>query len=153
MTEEILKQLAEDPIPVLNRGYRAKERIAAREERIKDWRQMAESVTASMENAFGGSGFSTSKIEKCVVNIMALEEEICDEIIELTGLESETNRIIREFVSEPNYKMVLELRYVSYLSWEEIAVRMGYAFRWTQELHRRALDALKNTAASAAKAQ
>ena len=34
MNPEIIKQLAEDPVPVLNRGYRAKERIAAREERI-----------------------------------------------------------------------------------------------------------------------
>ncbi len=38
MTEEVLQSLSDDPMAVLNRGYRAKERIAARQERIEEWR-------------------------------------------------------------------------------------------------------------------
>lgn len=142
MTEDILKQLAEDPVPVLNRGYRAKERIEARRERIESWRQIAESITANPENASSDGGYPTSKVENCVVNIMALEEEIKDEISEILGFEREASEMIRDLVEDPNYKTVLELRYLSYLRWEEIAVRMNYTFRWTQELHRRALDAM-----------
>lgn len=148
MTEDILKQLAEDPVPVLNRGYRAKERIEARRERIESWRQIAESITANPENASSGGGYPTSKVENCVVNIMALEEEIKDEISEILGFEREASEMIRDLVADPNYKTVLELRYLSYLRWEEIAVRMNYTFRWTQELHRRALLALKEAASA-----
>ncbi len=143
MTEEILQSLVEDPVSVLNRGYRAKERIAARQKRIEDWRQIAESITANPENASSGGGYPTSKTENCVVAIMTLEEEIKDEIIEIADFERQTSQIIRELVEDQNFKTLLELRYLSYLRWEEIAVKMNYTFRWTQELHHRALTALK----------
>lgn len=144
---EILTKLAEDPVPVLNRGYRAEERIAGRRGRIKHWREIAESITANPENASGGGGRPSKKVENCVIKIMELEEEILDEIETLRGLVSETAEIIATFVEDPNYKAVLEHRYVEQKRWEEIAVEMGYTFRWTQELHRRALSALKVSAA------
>ena len=139
MTEELLQSLAEDPMAVLNRGYRAKERIAARQERIEQWRQIAESITANPENASSGGGYPSSKTENCIVAIMTLEEEIKDEITEIAGFELQTSQIIKELLDDLNYKTVLEYRYLNYLRWEEIAVRMNYTFRWTQELNRRAL--------------
>ena len=143
MTEEVLQSLSDDPMVVLNRGYRAKERIAARQKRIEEWRQIAESITANPENASSGGGYPTSKTENCVVAIMTLQEEIKDEIMEIADFE---RQIIKELVADLNFKTVLELRYLSYLRWEEIAVRMNYTFRWTQELHRRALLALQEAA-------
>ncbi len=84
MTEEVLQLLSDDPMVVLNRGYRAKERIAARQKRIEEWRQIAESITANPENASSGGGYPTSKTENCVVAIMTLQEEIKkDEIMEI----------------------------------------------------------------------
>lgn len=148
MTEELLQSLVEDPVAVLNRGYRAKERIAARQKRIEDWRNIAESITANPENASSGSGYPTSKTENCVVAIMSLEEEIKDEIIEIADFERQTSQIVRELIEDLNYKTVLEYRYLSYLRWEEIAVKMNYTFRWTQELHRRALIALQEAASA-----
>ena len=146
MTEEVLQLLSDDPMVVLNRGYRAKERIAARQERIEEWRQIAEAITANPENA--SSGYPTSKTENCVVAIMTLQEEIKDEIMEIADFERQTSQIIKELVEDLNFKTVLELRYLSYLRWEEIAVRMNYTFRWTQELHRRALLALQEAASA-----
>lgn len=148
MTEELLQSLVEDPVAVLNRGYRAKERIAARQKRIEDWRNIAESITANPENASSGGGYPTSKTENCVVAIMSLEEEIKDEIIEIADFERQTSQIVRELIEDLNYKTVLEYRYLSYLRWEEIAVKMNYTFRWTQELHRRALIALQEAASA-----
>lgn len=148
MTEELLQSLVEDPVAVLNRGYHAKERIAARQKRIEDWRNIAESITANPENASSGGGYPTSKTENCVVAIMSLEEEIKDEIIEIADFERQTSQIVRELIEDLNYKTVLEYRYLSYLRWEEIAVKMNYTFRWTQELHRRALIALQEAASS-----
>ena len=144
MTEEVLQSLSDDPMAVLNRGYRAKERIAARQKRIEEWRQIA----ANPENASSGGGYPTSKTENCVVAIMTLQEEIKDEIMEIADFERQTSQIIKELVEDLNFKTVLELRYLSYLRWEEIAVRMNYTFRWTQELHRRALLALQEAASA-----
>lgn len=145
-TRDFLERLAEDPIAILNRGYRAKERVAAREERIASWRRTAESITANPENASRGSGPS-DKVEKAVLRIITLEEEIMDEIAEIAGFEVENSRVLRFFVADPNYRAVLEHRYLEYKPWEVIAVEMGYTFRWTQELHRRALQALKDAIA------
>ena len=146
-SNEILIKLAEDPVPVLNRGYRAEERIAGRRGRIKHMREIAESITANPENASGGGGGPSKKVENCVIKIMELEEEIVAEIEALSDLVRETASIITTFVDDPNYKAVLEHRYVEQKRWEEIAVEMGYTFRWTQELHRRALRALKASVA------
>ena len=144
---EIIADLCKDPVPVLNRGYRAKERIADRRERIESWRQIAKSITANPEHSGGSGGGPSNKVETCVLGIMELEEEILDEIEEIKSLESENGKIIAAFVQDPNYKRILELRYLSYKRWEEIAVSMGYTFRWTQMLHARALQQLKDNAA------
>lgn len=144
---KIITDLCKDPVPVLNRGYRAKERIADRRERIESWRQIAESITANPEHSGGSSSGPSNKVEKCVLGIMELEEEILAEIEEIKSLESENSKIIAAFVQDPNYKRILELRYLSYKRWEEIAVCMGYTFRWTQTLHSRALQQLKDNVA------
>lgn len=146
-TADLLRQLIEDPIPVLNNGYRTKERIAARQERIAEWRQIAESITQNVSGAPGGHGFPTSKTEKCVISIVELEDQIRDEIASLVEDERQTSEIISAFVKDPNHKAVLEYRYLSYLKLEDIAVKMDYTFRWTQELHRRAVQSLKDNAA------
>lgn len=144
---EIIADLCKDPVSVLNRGYRAKERIADRRGRIESWRQIAKSITANPEHSGGSGGGPSNKVEKCVLGIMELKEEILDEIEEIKSLESENGKIIAAFVQDPNYKRILELRYLSYKRWEEIAVSMGYTFRWTQMLHARALRQLKDNAA------
>ncbi len=150
ITEDLLMKLAEDPVAVLNRGYRAQERIAARSNRIKHWREIAVSITVNPENTGGGSGGGPSlKTENCVIKIMELEEEIKDEIAELVEVEKEAGAIIKALVEDPNHKAVLEHRYVEQKRWEEIAVEMGYTFRWTQTLHQRALKELRENAKNA----
>ena len=158
MTEEVLQLLSDDPMVVLNRGYRAKERIAARQKRIEEWRQIAESITANPENASSGGSYPTSKtlIEDAItektkaIAVVHYAGVSCamDEIMEIADFERQTSQIIKELVEDLNFKTVLELRYLSYLRWEEIAVRMNYTFRWTQELHRRALLALQEAASA-----
>lgn len=139
MTQEIYAELAKDPRSVLNRGYRAKDRIAAREERIRHWREVATSITVDPSKEFIAGGLASRQSEEYVLRIMVLEEEIRDEIAELASLECETKSLIFELVENPNYRFLLELRYLNYLRWEEIAVRMHYTLDWTKKLHRRAL--------------
>lgn len=40
------------------------------------------------------------------------------------------------------YQTLLELRYLCFKSWEQIAVDMGYDLRWLYRLHHRALNAV-----------
>lgn len=144
MTQETLELLAKDPKAVLNRGYRAAERIAWRQERIEQWEQIATSITANPENGGGGpKGYVESKIEKAVISIITLQEEIKAEILEIAGYEHDTREIIKLYVPNPNHKAILELRYCNQCSWEEIAARLHYTLDWVQKLHKQALEELK----------
>lgn len=139
-SKAVLRGLADNPAAVLNRGYRAKERIAARQARLKDWRQVRDDAAELSGN-----------LQSCVnigQAIAKLENSILDEIAILADYEIEASKIIQKYVAEPNHKAVLEHRYLEYKSWEVIAVEMGYTFRWTQALHCRALQALKTAAAA-----
>lgn len=146
MTENIYAELARDPRAVLNRGYRAKDRIASREARIQRWREVASSITVDPSKEFVAGGFASSKSEECVLRIMVLEDEIRDEIKELADLEQETKDLIYELVDNPNYRYLLELRYLNYMRWEMIAVQMNYTLDWTKKLHRRALGIMSSEA-------
>lgn len=124
----------------LNRGYRSRERIQAKRERIESWRQIAESITAQLRPDGGVKSSPSKKIENCAVNIVGLQNEIQAEIDELVAVEKEIGASIEMYVLDPTLKSVLEFRYLNYLKWEEIAVRLDITFRWTMTLHKRALE-------------
>lgn len=139
-SKDILHGLAENPAAVLNRGYRAKERIAARQARLKDWERMrVEAAELSGD---------LQRVMNLSQAIRKLSDSILDEIAVLADYEIEASKIIQKYVTESNHKAVLEHRYLEYKSWEVIAVEMGYTFRWTQALHCRALQTLKTAAAA-----
>lgn len=124
----------------LNRGYRSRERIKVKEERIDEWIRRAESITAEIKPVASFSSTPSKKVEDAACAIVDLQSEILDEINALTRAEAEIGRAIDQYVEDPTLKQVLELRYLNYLKWEEIAVRMNLTFRWTMTLHKRALE-------------
>lgn len=124
----------------LNRGYRSRERIQAKKERIDNWRRIAESITAAIKPAASFSSTTSKKVEDCVCNIIELQDEIQAEISELTQIEREIGIAISRSVEDPTLRALLEMRYLNYLKWEEIAVRLDITFRWTMTLHSRALE-------------
>lgn len=123
----------------LNRGYRSKERIAAKEERIRNWRQIAEACTMEIKPFASFNKTPAKKIENCACNIVDLQNEIADEINELIAVEREISAAISESCSDETYKAILEMRYLCYYKWEEIAVKLHVTFRWVMTLHKRAL--------------
>ena len=79
----------------------------------------------------GGSDSITAKI-------MTLQEETDRDVDELVALKKEIMAMIRQ-VSRPEYRTVLELRYLSFWSWKKIAVNMNYHRKYIYVLHRAAL--------------
>lgn len=130
----------------LNRGYQSRVRIQAKKERIENWRRIAESITAAIKPVSTFSSMPSKKVEDCVCNIIELQEEIQEEIGGLVQVEREIGRAITEAVEDPTLRALLEMRYLNYLKWEEIAVRLDVTFRWTMTLHRRALEEFSSKA-------
>lgn len=124
----------------LNRGYRVQERIKAMEERIERWRLIAESITSTIKPIASFSSGPSQKIETCVCNIIELQNEIREKVEYLIQVEREIDAAISHLIDDATLKALLEMRYLNYLKWEEIAVRLDKTFRWTMTLHKKALD-------------
>lgn len=143
MTQELLDQLSYDPKSVLNRGFRAMERIAWRQDRINSLKRIALSVTVNPESASSGGCFTESKTERVMLKVLDLENEIADEILEIASFDRDTQEIIDRFVEKVTHKVVLELRYRGQYSWEDIADKLHYTTNWVQSLHQQAINAVK----------
>lgn len=127
----------------LNQGYHAKARIRAKEERIENWRQIAESSTAQIRPDSAGSSLPSKKVEDCACNIVDLQNEIKEEIAALVQAEREVGKFIREAPLDETDRFIMELRYLNYKKWEEIAVELNYAYRWIMRRHKRAIAVLE----------
>ena len=77
--------------------------------------------------------------EDVVRKIADMEEEIagCNE--RLTETKKMIDDVIKR-VDNPTYRLLLELRYQCYMLWPDIAHVIGYEFRYTYKLHKKALQ-------------
>lgn len=126
----------------LNRGYRIKERIAANERRIDEWIRRAESITVEIKPVVSFSSTPSKKVEDAACAIVDLESEIRAEIYELAQIELDIMRAVKAAPLEETDKHIMELRYLNYMKWEEIAVELHYAYRWVMRRHKRALQVM-----------
>ena len=121
----------------LNQTYRLESRIESKKARLQYWKDLAVSITSSIENT-GHSSEVSRKIENCSIKILELEDEILSDIEKLVFTERKVKNAINS-LSHPQYKNILEKRYLLHMSFEQIAVSEGYTYRWVQTLHKRAL--------------
>ena len=77
-----------------------------------------------------------------ICRIIDLEREITDEIDRLVDLKVEISRRIKS-ITRIEYRLVLELRYLCFKSWEQIAEEMGYTVRNIHILHGEALQEIR----------
>jgi DNA-directed RNA polymerase specialized sigma subunit len=148
MTKEQLQEIAGDPKAFLLRGRKAKELIAAKRERIEEWRRLAKSITVTLKEGggIGPSGYKQSLIENAVCNIVDLEREIIAEIETLVSIERDIHSAIGELVTNDRYTAVMEMRYLNGYSWSKIGERLYYGEDWACRLHGAALQEIRRNA-------
>ena len=81
-------------------------------------------------------------MEDCICKIIDLESEINQDMIQLVELKKDIIGRIKA-VESTELQTVLDLRYLSYMRWEEIAIELGYGIDNVFRLHRNALDEIK----------
>ena len=74
-----------------------------------------------------------------VAKIVDLQAEINRDIDRLVDLKREMVRLIKA-VDNTEYQTLLELRYLCFKTWEQIAVDMGYNVRHVYRLHDEAVE-------------
>jgi DNA-directed RNA polymerase specialized sigma subunit len=89
-----------------------------------------------------GSPSMVSAVERTAMRLLELEEYIRTQIDELVRLQKEIQCVISQ-INNPECESVLEMRYLSFMSWDEITSRMGYASNYVFQIHRRALELIR----------
>lgn len=107
------------------------------------WRELATRVSPNLSwMPRGGGGGGTQGV---ISKIVDLETEINTEIDKLVEKRKEIESVIRA-VEDSTLRTLLEYRYINGKKWEEIALMMGYDYRWALRLHGRALSAVNEHA-------
>lgn len=97
--------------------------------------------------SMGGSNFSEritggiveSRLERQVAEIIDLEDDIKKEIRKYTRLRAKVNKAI-ELQEDENERLLLKLRYIEGMTWEEISEKMNLSTRHVYRLHKIALN-------------
>ena len=123
----------------LNRAFKLEKRINSKLDQISTLRVMAEKVSSTINDVFSSGTRNVTRTQDIIIKIIDLENEINDDIDSLIEIKREIMHAIKA-VENIDCQLLLEMRYLSYHTWEQIAVDLGYCMDNVFKIHRRALD-------------
>ena len=126
----------------LSQAFGLNQRIESKLGQIEDLHDLATKATVTYSDMPRNPNKGHSRLEDAVIKIIELETEINQDMIKLVELKKDIIRR-RKAVESTELQTILELRYLSYMRWEEIAIELGYGIDNVFRLHRNALDEIK----------
>ena len=127
----------------LQQAFLIDRRIKAKERQLDSLKAHAVYTTPQFEEVVvSTSAYAKSALEESAVKIMELESYIASQIDELTKMRRNIADVIQA-INNPEYETILEMRYLSFMSWDEIAARMDYCKRYMFKVHGRALEMIR----------
>lgn len=123
----------------LSQAYRIDQRINSKLEQVMSLRALLGKATGTLTGAPKAATPNPHSMEDTIAKMVDLENEINDDIDTLVDLKAEIMRRIKR-VENTEYQTILELRYLCFKRWEEVAADMGYSLRRLYELHDCALN-------------
>ena len=126
----------------LSQAFYMNRQIKAKERRLEWLREIAPgpSMRFSQEEKVKGDPRG-SMVENAALNVVELEEEIASDILELVRVMKDIASVIKR-VDSIECRTILEMRYLSFMEWDEIISRMGYSRSYVFRLHGEALNAI-----------
>lgn len=89
------------------------------------------------------TGPASSQIEEKIEKIILLENEIKENIEKMIDVKIKIKNSIENIDGIEG--LILEMRYLEGMKWEDIAERLGYNYRSVFKIHKRAIKKLKRT--------
>ena len=126
----------------LSQAFGLNQRIESKLGQIEELHDLATKATVTYSDMPKNPNRGHSRMEDCICKIIDLESEINQDMIQLVELKKDILGRIKA-VESTELQTVLELRYLSYMRWEEIAIELGYGIDNVFRLHRNALDEIK----------
>ncbi|HKL58451.1 MAG TPA: DUF1492 domain-containing protein [Sphaerochaeta sp.] len=122
----------------LSQAWYLDKRISTKERQL-DWlRSHAAYVSPKLSEVPKVPSVHRSPVEEAVVRIVELETEINTGIAHLMQLKKEIGESIHG-INSMECETLLEMRYLTFMTWEQIAAQLGYSNDYIYHLHRKAL--------------
>ena len=123
----------------LAQAYRIDQRINSKLEQIVSLRELATKATSTLSDTPPSGSRNVHSMEGIIVKMIELENEINADIDVLVDWKKEIMSIIKK-INNPEQQTLLELRYLCFKTWEQIAVQMRYSIQNAYKVHDRAIE-------------
>ncbi len=123
----------------LRLAYRIDQRINSKLEQVHSLRELASKATATLSDDRIKETRNFQRMEDIICKIIDLESEINSDIDKLVDLKCEIVKLIKS-IPNPEHQTILELRYLCFKTWEQIAVDMNYSIHHLYKMHNGALN-------------
>ena len=128
----------------LRQAYRLNMEIDSKLEQLEQLRELS----VRIKPAFTGERIMVTRdkspMENAIIKVVMAEDEINKMIDKYVDLKAEISVSIGQLDCFES-RILLELRYLGFNSWDEIAVKMNYRTSYIYKLHGRALQELEKT--------
>ena len=126
----------------LSQAFGLNQRIESKIDQIAVLNDLASKATVTYSDMPKSPNRDGSRMEDAIIKIIDLESEINKDIRKLMELKKDIIRRVKS-VESAELQTILELRYLSYMRWEEIAIELGYGIDNVYHLHRKALHEIE----------
>jgi len=122
----------------LSQAYRIDQRINSKLEQVMSLRALLGKATGTLTGAPKAVTPNPHSMEDAICKMVDMENEINDDIDMLVDLKAEIMSCIKR-VENAEYQTLLEMRYLCFKRWEEIAIELNYSMQYAFRMHDRAL--------------
>ncbi len=122
----------------LSQAYRIDQRINSKLEQVMSLRALLGKATSTLTGAPKAATPNPHSMEDTICKMVDMENEINDDIDTLVNLKAEIMACIKK-VENPEHQTLLELRYLCFKRWDEIACELSYSMQYAFRIHDRAL--------------
>lgn len=123
----------------LAQAYRIDQRINSKLEQIVSLRELATKATSTLSETPPSGSRNVHSMEGVIVKMIEIENEINSDIDILVDLKKEIMSVIKK-INNPEQQTLLELRYLCFKTWEQIAVDMGYSIQHLFRIHDKGIE-------------
>ena len=122
----------------LGQAFRLDQRINSKIEQVSSLNDLAVKCTSSVTGMPHNPNKGSDSMGDAIAKIVDLQREINKDIDVLVDLKAEIYSVVQA-IDNVECRTLLELRYLSFMRWEEIAEKLNYGMENVYRLHRKAL--------------
>lgn len=126
----------------LNQARVLDRRINITLERVSQLRSLTQCITPAYDGEVVSHTRNVTSLQDTIVRLLEAEDLLNSTIDTLVDLKTEISGVLKQ-IHDPDCRLLLEMRYLAFKSWEEISEIMHLHIRSTYKMHGRALKAVE----------